>query len=490
MSNTQEIVDELKRAFPNGVVLLRGTKEFTDNLGQSGYMLKSERATIPIAVFRPNNTLDVPLFIKTVKPLALTGETQFAIWDAGQQLLPSYDSIEDGIIVDLKLLDHIEIKEDNSIVSIGAGACWGSVYNFLETHDLAVAGGTVGTDGIGQAALQGSLSLFSSREGFIADNVVNFEIVLASGDSVNANAISNPDLFRALKGGGNNFGIVTRFDMRTFRQGPIWGGKVFYPVSLFPSQIDTLVTKMHKSDIFEQIHLTLSVSFRADSGMLECMNHVYYIRDAEKSSEVEPFIKMDHHDHQQTTVRKTSLMSIISEQTQDVPDNSRTTYMNTTINADAATINSAFINFTKAINSIKSTEGLTCSFTLQPYPVSLLQKSASLGENSLGLYPQDGPLISIILHANWAHDQDTDQVIGTLRDVLEDIEEDAMERETAVAYKNAAFSWDFQDPISSYGSANKKMLQDVSKKFDPEGLFQKGVVGGFKLFVEKDFVWM
>lgn len=65
------------------------------------------------------------------------------------------------------------------------------------------------------------MSFFAPRYGFACDNVINFEVVLASGDIVNANAHENPDLWFALKGGSNNFGVVTRFDLRTFKQGKI-----------------------------------------------------------------------------------------------------------------------------------------------------------------------------------------------------------------------------------------------------------------------------
>jgi hypothetical protein len=55
------------------------------------------------------------------------------------------------------------------------------------------------------------------------------QVVLAFGKIVNANETSYPDLYRSLKGGSNNFGVVTRFDMQTFEQGPFWGGEVIYP---------------------------------------------------------------------------------------------------------------------------------------------------------------------------------------------------------------------------------------------------------------------
>jgi FAD/FMN-containing dehydrogenase len=57
---------------------------------------------------------------------------------------------------------------------------------------------------------------------------VNFEVVLASGEIVNANASSRPDLFTALKGGQNNFGIVTRFDLKAFPASKLWGGRIVY----------------------------------------------------------------------------------------------------------------------------------------------------------------------------------------------------------------------------------------------------------------------
>lgn len=58
----------------------------------------------------------------------------------------------------------------------------------------------------------------------IKDQVVNYEVVLADGSIVNANEETNSDLFRVLKGGGNNFGIVTRFDMTTLPFKSIWDG--------------------------------------------------------------------------------------------------------------------------------------------------------------------------------------------------------------------------------------------------------------------------
>lgn len=68
------------------------------------------------------------------------------------------------------------------------------------------------------------MSLYSTRHGFACDSVLDFEIALASGNVVHANAKENADLFVSLKGGLNNFGVVTGFEMKTIPLGEIWGG--------------------------------------------------------------------------------------------------------------------------------------------------------------------------------------------------------------------------------------------------------------------------
>ena len=81
------------------------------------------------------------------------------------------------------------------------------------------------------------------------------EVVLADGSIVNANALQRPDLFKALKGGSNNFGIVTRFDLQTYPQGQLWGGFIAYPSSTVPQQLSAFQSFMQsaKSDPYAEI---------------------------------------------------------------------------------------------------------------------------------------------------------------------------------------------------------------------------------------------
>jgi FAD/FMN-containing dehydrogenase len=138
----------------------------------------------------------------------------------------------------------IQIDEEKKIVSVAAGERMGNVYEKLISLGLGVAGNRHSSGGIGGDAVQvssrnlsgffvfisaGGFSYYSYSRGFICDNVVNYEIALASGEIVNANPKDNPDLFAALKGGVGNFGIVTRFDLQAFDQGEMWGGREALP---------------------------------------------------------------------------------------------------------------------------------------------------------------------------------------------------------------------------------------------------------------------
>lgn len=86
-----------------------------------------------------------------------------------------------------------------------------------------------------------SISYFTPEHGLICDNVLEFEVVLADGRIVTASKTQNPDLFTVLKGGNNNFGIVTQFKFRTFEYHGMWGGLVVYPETTIQDQFKALI---------------------------------------------------------------------------------------------------------------------------------------------------------------------------------------------------------------------------------------------------------
>ncbi|PYI13107.1 hypothetical protein BO99DRAFT_477960 [Aspergillus violaceofuscus CBS 115571] len=135
-----------------------------------------------------------------------------------------------------------------------------------------------------------------------------------------------------------------------------------------------------------------------------------------------------------------------------------------------------------ALGPIHGVEGLICSLTLQPYPTSLLEKSEQQGGNSLGLTATEGPLVPLLLLSYWKNSSDDAAVLGVMQTALAKIKAEATARNQHVPFEFLNYAWSSQDPVTSYGSENKSQLQAVSREFDPEGVFQKLVPGGLKLF--------
>lgn len=130
---------------------------------------------------------------------------------------------------------------ETQVASILPGSRWGEVYEALNPLNVTVPGGRAASVGVAGFLTGGGNSFYSARKGFACDNVVNFEVVLASGEVINANATDNTDLFQALKGGQSNFGVVTRFDMQGFEAPDLWGGVVQYNKTTGPQHIEAYI---------------------------------------------------------------------------------------------------------------------------------------------------------------------------------------------------------------------------------------------------------
>ncbi|KAJ7472445.1 FAD-binding domain-containing protein [Mycena galericulata] len=114
----------------------------------------------------------------------------------------------------------------NGTVTFGAGLLWNDIYAALDPFNITVVGGRVVGVGAAGFLLGGGYSFFSNQYGMAVDNILAFDIVKPDGTESTVTASSDPDLFWALKGGLNNFGIVTAFTMRAIPYTRVWGALV------------------------------------------------------------------------------------------------------------------------------------------------------------------------------------------------------------------------------------------------------------------------
>jgi FAD/FMN-containing dehydrogenase len=139
---------------------------------------------------------------------------------------------DDGVVIDLSLLKSVEVDPEARTVRVGGGCTWGEVDRATGEHGLATPSGIISTTGVGGLTLGGGLGHLTRKCGLTIDNLLEAELVLASGECVVANAAENPDLYWAIRGGGGNFGVVTSFLFRLHEVGTIIGGPTFWPVEL------------------------------------------------------------------------------------------------------------------------------------------------------------------------------------------------------------------------------------------------------------------
>lgn len=178
----------------------------------------------PACVILPTNAEEVS---RAVETLLQHPNVPFAVKSGGHNPNVGFAST-DGVLISLKHMNSTTLSSDKAIAYLSPGATWGKAVGDLEPYNVTVVGGRIGDVGVGGLLVGCGLSFLSSQYGLPCDYVTNYEVVLANGTIVNANAQSNPDLFWALKGGGNQFGIVTKFTIKTIPLGLIWGGYRLY----------------------------------------------------------------------------------------------------------------------------------------------------------------------------------------------------------------------------------------------------------------------
>jgi FAD/FMN-containing dehydrogenase len=136
---------------------------------------------------------------------------------------------EGGLTLDMSRLREVAVDPDAKVVHVGPGCLLGEVDQATQQHGLATVLGFVSETGVAGLTLGGGWGYLARRFGWTVDNLAEVEIVGADGRIRTANRDEHPELFWALRGGGGNFGVVTRFRFRLHQVGPtITGGLIVW----------------------------------------------------------------------------------------------------------------------------------------------------------------------------------------------------------------------------------------------------------------------
>ncbi|KAL2819546.1 hypothetical protein BDW59DRAFT_164999 [Aspergillus cavernicola] len=398
---------------------------------------------------------------------------------AGGHNLGSSNNIESGVTIDLKYLNRTTYDPITNIASVSPGSKWQDVYATLHQYGVVVTGGRDGDVGVGGFLLGGGSTYYMAQEGFGCDSIRNFEVVLVNGSIVNANRGTNADLWRALKGGGSNFGIVTRYDMEALEDKLIARGTRTMAANYTTQFVDAVVdfTDTQQRD--------------DDNALIAVMLHVEgedILSTIEVNTDgVENSTAFDKFSHipQLSPFSQTVEPLYQAAANSTLPGDSWALQTTLTFkNTPDILIHATKVQqkFSAALQASIGAENFYTILFFQPLPSFLASISAERGGNMFAdNLRTDNAILWTAGVFVYTNQSDFAIAQAYMYEMVAELESYAMETgaDNQLIYLNyAGFA---QDPLGSYPAKDVEFMKGVAARYDPEGRFQERIPGGFKI---------
>ncbi|CAF3803885.1 unnamed protein product [Rotaria socialis] len=329
---------------------------------------------------------------------------------------------------------------NNQTVDVDSGLIWDDVYSALDPYNVSVVGGRVSGVGVAGFTLGGGYSWKSNQFGLAIDNVLGYELVSPNGTIVYVTNDSYSDIFFGLKGGFNNFGIVTNFKLRAVPQTLVYGGLLIYVDIHKFDNILTALVNFHNNN--KDPKAQLLPSFFRQAGLICFALTVFYDAPTAPKSTFDEFMNISH-----VGVLKTR----------------------------------SFLSFIKAV-PVFVTEGMRQSslavFTAEPFLSTYFDKSQG------GAYPHVSsatPLLPVLVQFGWELPEDDEFFINEIKLTVDSIMQVVLNEEkndngtVQIRYPNYALE---TTPLSEMYGDNVPRLQSIRKAWDPDNVMN--LTGGFK----------
>ncbi|KAI8299942.1 hypothetical protein K4K61_010244 [Colletotrichum sp. SAR11_59] len=382
----------------------------------------------PACIYMPSTADDVAKAVQIFH----ANKAPFAVKGGGHMNYPGSNTIDDGILLALNGLNARKVNADNNNIEVGPGNKWVDVYQELAPYGKYAIGGRLKTIGVPGLTLIGGVSYFLNKYGFFMDNVLSYDVVLGNGTQVVADNTTNTELFWALKGGGSNFGIVTKFTLKT------------YDIPLVTSTLQTFPQDAIPDFIKAACDMVLSEDGSVGAGAVINMNY------------------------NMTTKETNPQVFGLQETTESPPSR----FANFTAIPNA---------ITRVHNDVADVEGLRPTYILNLLPASALTPSKTNGiGNTFGL-EDDQPYIWWQFTTAWARAEDDLRMTAWHESLLAHHHEINKAKGLATEFIYMGDAGEFQKPLPQYGAANVERMRSVRDQYDPDLTFTKLSWGGFKL---------
>ncbi|KAI3613862.1 hypothetical protein WG66_006475 [Moniliophthora roreri] len=256
-----------KRISSASQVFYPGSEEYATDIYHT-YGSSSQNSTCTV---QPGTAQDAA----TILSIVGDRNTPYAVKSGGHTINPGWSSTP-GVLISASRFNTVHYDPETNIAAVGPGQKSEQVYKALEPYNVTVPLGRVSGVGVGGFTLGGGYSWITNQVGLSCDTVVGFEVALPTGKVVKATNTSNADLFFGLKGGGNNFGVVTQINYTAHPQPAVWGGLRVYNGEANVTLLSEAVSQFSDTNADPKAVIGVTYAYNPDQGGLFASIFYYY----------------------------------------------------------------------------------------------------------------------------------------------------------------------------------------------------------------------
>ncbi|KAF6803641.1 FAD binding domain-containing protein [Colletotrichum sojae] len=434
----------------------------------------------PACIYMPSTAEDVAkaveIFHANKAPFAVKGGGHMNARSNGQY--PGSNTIDDGVLLALNGLNAIKGNPDDNNIEVGPGNKWVDVYQALHPYGQYAIGGRLKTIGVPGLTLIGGVSYFLNKYGFSMDNILSYDVVLGNGTQVVASNASNPELFWALKGGGSNFGIVTKFVMKTYNIPLVTSTLQIFPESAIRQFIEATCDMALSEDGSVGAGAVINMNYNTTTK--ETIPQVFGLQET-TDSPPSRFANFTAIPDATTRVHNVTAPIYWHSQMESPNQMFRIQFGHQTIKPDAARLYEIYQAWVEAIQDVADVEGLRPTYILNivPKSASTVAKTNGVG-NTFGL-DDDQSYIWWQFTTSWARAEDDLRMTAWTQSLLARHHEINRKLGLATEFIYMGDAGEFQKPFPQYGAENLEKMRAVRDQYDPDLVFTKLNWGGFKL---------
>ncbi|KAI0260011.1 FAD-binding domain-containing protein [Gloeopeniophorella convolvens] len=420
-----------------------------------------------VCTVEPGTSKDVGAIIRTLGKLRVP----FAVKSGGHSSNPGFSSTR-GVMISMAKFNKISFNSKSpGEVEVGVGLTWDDIYERLDPEGVNVVGGRVPGVGITGFTLGGGFSWKTRQYGLSLDNVLAFELVLPDG-TVKSVTHEDEDLFYGLRGGFNNFGIVTKITFKTHPQGPVWGGlTIVGPPGLEDAR--AAITEFEETVVDKKAQLMPTYAYINDQAILTLF--FFYDGPAPPSGIFDKVLKIPSYSQNVTS-------GTFNEVYKSFPNGNpfagpRAFYGCVPVTRYGPALLDAVVNQTLHWGRTlgPQDEGVFLLYAVQPFDKEIYSHGAPSAfppDRSRSYYPTN-------LYFAWTNPALDDVVLDAMHQSTDALRsaarEDGQDLTDATMYGNYALP---DDPLEGIYGKNVQRLREIRRKYDPENVM--GLTGGYK----------